>query len=73
MLEWLMELNVTALERAFALAKSGTCLTVENIKKRLRQEGYRDEQISGPEFNKELRAAMPQNRKQAVAKLAPSQ
>jgi hypothetical protein len=56
-----MQSNVTALERAFTLAKSGTCRTVANIKERLRQEGYRDEQISGPELLKQLRAMMTQN------------
>jgi hypothetical protein len=58
---WLMQSNVTALERAVALAKSGTCRTFANIRERLKQEGYRAEQITGPELLKQLRAVMAQN------------
>jgi hypothetical protein len=39
-----MEIKVTALERAFQLARSGRMATVEDIRKRLKQEGY-DERV----------------------------
>jgi hypothetical protein len=55
-----MQSNVTAIERAFALAKSGTCRTVANIREQLKQEGYRVQQITGPELLKQLRAVMAQ-------------
>jgi hypothetical protein len=35
-----MDSNLSALERAFQLAKSGQFSNVENIRKRLKQEGY---------------------------------
>ena len=35
---------MTALERAFQLARSGKMATIEDIKKRLKQEGY-DERV----------------------------
>jgi hypothetical protein len=35
-----MDRNVTPLERAFQLAKSGKVSTVEDIRKLLKQEGY---------------------------------
>ena len=35
-----MDHNVTVLERAFQLAKSGTCGTVAELKRRLSNEGY---------------------------------
>jgi hypothetical protein len=39
-----MDSKVTALERAFQLARSGEMSTIEDIKKRLKQEGY-DERV----------------------------
>ena len=39
-----MDSKVTALERAFQLARSGKMATIEDIKKRLKQEGY-DERV----------------------------
>ena len=35
-----MDSKVTALERAFQLARSGHMATVDDIRKRLKQEGY---------------------------------
>jgi hypothetical protein len=35
-----MDLNLSALERAFQLARSGQVSNVEDIRKRLKQEGY---------------------------------
>ena len=39
-----MESKVTAIERAFQLARSGQMATVDDIRKRLKQEGY-DERV----------------------------
>lgn len=46
------------ISRAFALAKSGTCKSVEDIRRRLKQEGYTaiDEHFSGPTMKKQLAA-----------------
>jgi len=52
-----MDSKVTALERAFQLARSGLMTTVEDIKKRLKQEGY-DEKVmadGGPALTTQLR------------------
>lgn len=42
-----MDSKVTALERAFQLARSGRMTTVEDIKKRLKQEGYDERVVDG--------------------------
>ena len=39
-----MDSKVTALERAFQLARSGHMATIDDIRKRLKQEGY-DERV----------------------------
>jgi hypothetical protein len=41
-----MESKVTALERAFQLARSGRMATVEDIKKRLKQESYDERAVA---------------------------
>ncbi len=43
-----MKQNVTALERAFELARSGRYASVQDIKRRLAEEGYYSDQVSGP-------------------------
>ena len=53
-----MDQNLTALERAFALAESGTCATLTDILNKLKAEGYSREQVSGPRLAKQLRALM---------------
>jgi hypothetical protein len=53
-----MEPTVTTLERAFALAKSGECTSVQAIRKRLIQEGYSVTQITGQALSKQLLALM---------------
>jgi hypothetical protein len=50
-----MKLPVTALERAFQLAKSGSYASLNDIKKRLRVEGYSTDQIRGGVLSKQLR------------------
>jgi hypothetical protein len=51
-----MDHRVTALERAFELAKSGSCETVADIRKRLLAERYSVDQITGRMLGKQLRA-----------------
>ena len=47
----------TTLERAFALARSGSCATVQEIRKRLKSEGFDqvDAHLAGPALAKQLR------------------
>jgi len=45
----------TALERAFDLARSGECATVQDVRQRLKADGYSDAQVSGPMLTKQLR------------------
>jgi hypothetical protein len=57
---------MTAVERAFALARSGTCQSVQDIKLQMRQEGYPASEIephlSGPSIRKQLVALMAEAR-----------
>jgi hypothetical protein len=48
--------NVTELERAFQLAKSGNVATLDALKHQLRAEGYSDATITGRTLSKQLRA-----------------
>jgi hypothetical protein len=49
-----MDHSVTALERAFQLAKSGKCTSLADLKKRLHAEGYSIAQITGRTLAKQL-------------------
>jgi hypothetical protein len=49
-----MDTQKTSLERAFDLARSGQCIRVADIIKRLRDEGYMALQIEGPHLKKQL-------------------
>jgi replication-associated recombination protein RarA len=51
-----MDYNVTVLERAFQLAKSGNYLSVPEIKKRLTKEGFSVAQVTGKTLFKQLNA-----------------
>jgi hypothetical protein len=51
-----MDSKKSTLERAFDLARSGTCHNVEAIKKRLDREGYAGHQIEGRTLRIQLRA-----------------
>jgi hypothetical protein len=48
--------RLTTLERAFELAQSGQCATYNDLRKRLKSEGYSDstEQLSFPALRKQL-------------------
>ena len=51
-----MERKPSALERAFQLARSGRIANVDEIKKRLRQEGYDQLAVEGgPSLKSQLR------------------
>jgi hypothetical protein len=47
--------EASALERAFELARTGQYLSVEDLKKKLRAEGYSIATITGPTLLKQLR------------------
>jgi hypothetical protein len=49
-----MDHNVTALERAFQIAKSGNCLSVEGLRKQLKCEGYALHQVIGRSLFRQL-------------------
>jgi hypothetical protein len=49
-----MDHTVTALERAFQIAKSGHCASVADLKKQLRAEGYSTAQVTGRVLSKQL-------------------
>jgi hypothetical protein len=53
-----MKPYITAIERAFELAKSGKFLYVSEIRERLRFEGYYTETISGPLLVSQLKDAI---------------
>ena len=53
-----MESHISQLERAFELARSGRCATVADIKRKLREEGYQDDQIEGPSLFAQLNSLM---------------
>src|SRR5271170_8456643 len=50
-----MDQNLTALERAFRLAKSGRVKDLEEIRMLLRREGYDVSQLQGPRLRSQLR------------------
>ena len=51
-----MDPNLSALERAFQLARSGQVSNVEDIRKRLKQEGYDANAVYiGPSLKAQLR------------------
>ena len=49
-----MDHSITALERAFHLARSGNCSSVQDIKKRLVAEGHSVTKITGKVLSKQL-------------------
>jgi hypothetical protein len=51
-----MDHNVTALERAFQIAKSGDCKSVAELKKQLRKERYSIDKITGRTLCRQLEA-----------------
>jgi hypothetical protein len=51
-----MDPRATELERAFQLAKSGECRSVDEIRKKLNQEGYYGTQVTGRSLLRQLQA-----------------
>jgi hypothetical protein len=49
-----MNPSFTALERAFQLAKSGECRSVDDIRRKLTSEGYYAAQITGKGLQRQL-------------------
>jgi hypothetical protein len=52
--------DVTVIERAFELARSGEFESLDKIKARLSREGYEREQIFGRQLSRQLNEAMRQ-------------
>jgi hypothetical protein len=50
-----MNQNISALERAFAIARSGQAATVDEIKAALNREGYLSNQLEGPLLRSQLK------------------
>ena len=57
-----MDYNITPLERAFQLARSGRCASTMDIKRTLRMEGYSLEQIDGTALHRQLAGLIDQAR-----------
>ncbi len=53
-----MDTRLSQLERAFELARSGHFATVAEIKRKLREEGYMDDQVEGPQLFGQLNSLM---------------
>jgi phosphoribosylformimino-5-aminoimidazole carboxamide ribonucleotide (ProFAR) isomerase len=53
-----MDTHPTTLERAFQLARSGGCKTIEELKRALRTEGHSTTHIIGRSLTKQLRELM---------------
>ena len=49
-----MNTHKTALERAFDITRSGRCMGVDDLIRRLKHEGYESRQIEGPHLRKQL-------------------
>jgi hypothetical protein len=67
-----MDPNMSALERAFFLARSGQYGTPDQIKRKLRHEGYSISQIYGTALLKQLRAVIEAARTQAMQATLPN-
>ncbi|HML28024.1 MAG TPA: hypothetical protein PKE16_04145 [Hyphomicrobium sp.] len=60
-----MDSRLTQLERAFELASSGRCTTVAEIKRKLREEGYMDDQVEGPLLFGQLNSLMKKSNRES--------
>lgn len=58
-----MKPHMTALERAFELAKSGRFCSVSEIKSVVSREGYPTRQMEGPMLSRQLRALVKAHRR----------
>jgi hypothetical protein len=57
-----MDTHKTALERAFEIARSGGCISVADLIRRLKDEGYERHQIEGPHLKKQLTRLINEDR-----------
>jgi hypothetical protein len=62
-----MKNGVTALERAFEIARSGEVAGIEELRSALKQEFYGLGQIEGPALLKQLRAIIRKARESDIA------
>ena len=69
-----MDPKVSALERAFQLARSGQAATIADIKKRLKREGYEEKAVDGgPALAGQLRKLIREaSKRKGGPKVAPS-
>ena len=58
-----MDTNKTVLERAFDLARSGTCLNISDIIRHLKSEEYLIAQIEGPSLIRQLKQLIDRSKK----------
>jgi hypothetical protein len=63
-----MDQNTSALERAFQLASLGNCSSTDDIRKRLKEEGYSADQVTGGCISKQLKALMTDARRALAAR-----
>ena len=63
-----MDNKRTELERAFDLAKSGACASIDDLRRCLKLEGYSLHQVTGPSLNKQLRALILEAQRPATPK-----
>jgi hypothetical protein len=63
-----MDQTITALERAFHLARSGSCASVADIKRRLIAERYSVSQVTGKVLSKQLGALIKSGRSSHAAR-----
>jgi hypothetical protein len=56
--EYGMDYRITALERAFQLARAGRIQAIGGIKAQLRREGYDDAAVEGPLLRSQLKKLM---------------
>lgn len=61
-----MNPDTQPLERAFQLASSGHFLTLEELLKAMRSEGYAVDQINGPSIRKQLRKLIQDSRCRSI-------
>jgi hypothetical protein len=62
-----MDRNITALERAFQLAKSGAYTSIPAIKEQLKAEGFSVAQIIGKTLTKQLNVLIKAAQEQRYA------
>ena len=62
-----MDINHTALERAFQIARSGKVTSMQELRALLSKEGYTASQVDGPALGRQLREIIRKSQGDAVA------